>query len=416
MMEVIMTLDPPRGGPQSTLARLIEDYNPFYLLSAACMLFGVFALNDSLDWSPIPLRKLLTLIVTLNVYEIAVIFLGCFLMRRGIRRDALLLFIVEAFFLADVGFLNMEVFATSARIGVVVNAAILVLAVLKVALIFTAARIPLIDPRFAFVTIQLAVLFAISGIFGIIGERRDTFLPPLAIYAAWWLAGALPVAYTVTIGSVDLFRKAPDDAPASAGVILSRVLVVLPMLSLIAHLCLANWVYKVMFHPANFAPLLLGFAILAGHADTHVATLGRRMRLQLALPFVAVAFSAIKFPPALVFPLGMFDCSPLRMASTVAAIVYMDGLWQFRHAYFAWAGGMCAMIAALGHSVATVHDNSLRLAKEGGSALDALMPKTLSQWGMVSIAASFVLLAIGAIISLTRRPREVEIIVPLEDA
>src|SRR5688572_8311858 len=106
MMEVIMTLDPPRGGPQSRLARFIEDYNPFYLLSAACMLFGVFALNDSLDWSPLPLRKLLTLIVTLNLYELAVIALGCFLMRRGIRRDAMLLLIVEAFFLADVGFLN----------------------------------------------------------------------------------------------------------------------------------------------------------------------------------------------------------------------------------------------------------------------------------------------------------------------
>src|SRR5688572_32889384 len=91
MMEVIMTLDPPRGGPQPRLARLIEDYNPFYLLSAACMLFGVFALNDSLNWSPLPLRKLLTLIVTLNIYEVAVIALGCFLMRRGIRRDAMLL-------------------------------------------------------------------------------------------------------------------------------------------------------------------------------------------------------------------------------------------------------------------------------------------------------------------------------------
>src|SRR5688500_427792 len=183
MMEVIMTLDPPRGGPQPKLARLIEDYNPFYLLSAACMLFGVFALNDSLDWSPIGVRKLLTMIVTLNVYEAAVIALGCFLMHRGIRRDATLLLIVEAFFLADVGFLSMEIFATSATLGIVVNSLVLLAAVVKVAFVFSAARIPLADPRFAFVTIQLAGLFAISGIFGIIGERRDTFLPPLAIYA-----------------------------------------------------------------------------------------------------------------------------------------------------------------------------------------------------------------------------------------
>src|SRR5687768_7477091 len=114
VVEVFMTLDPPRGGPQPTHARLIEDHNPFYLLSAACMLFGLFAVNGSLDWSPIGLGRLISLIVMLNIYEAAVIALGCFLMRRGIRRDALMLLIVEAFFLADVGFLNMEVFATHA--------------------------------------------------------------------------------------------------------------------------------------------------------------------------------------------------------------------------------------------------------------------------------------------------------------
>src|SRR6476469_5495271 len=112
---------PRRKSPNVSLAKLIVDYNPFYLLSAACMLFGIFALNDSLDWSPIALKKLLTMIVTLNVYEAAVIALAVFLLRRNIRRDALLLLIVEAFFLADVGFLNMEVFATNAKIGLLVN-------------------------------------------------------------------------------------------------------------------------------------------------------------------------------------------------------------------------------------------------------------------------------------------------------
>src|SRR5216110_101595 len=101
MTEIVMTLDPPASdsvrGPQSSLSRFIEDYNPFYLLSAACMLFGIFALNDSLDWSPIGLKKLLTMIVTLNVYEAAVIALAVFLLKRNIRRDALLLLIVEAF-------------------------------------------------------------------------------------------------------------------------------------------------------------------------------------------------------------------------------------------------------------------------------------------------------------------------------
>jgi len=405
MTEVIMTLDPPRAGPQSTLSRLVEDYNPFYLLSAACMLFGVFALNDSLDWSPIGPRRLLTMIVTLNIYELAVIGLAIFLMRRNIRRDALLLLVVEAFFLADVGFLNMEVFATDVKIGLLVNVIVFAAAVMKVALVFNAARIPLKDARFAFVLMQLAVLFAVPGIFGAIAQSHNDFLPALAVYAAWWLVGALPVAYTMTISSVDLFRRRPDGLPVGPDVILSRVLVILPMLSLIAHLCLANWVYKVTFHPANLAPLFLGLAVLAGHADEHMGTLGRRIRLQLVLPFVAVALSAIKFPHDLIFAITPgIDASPLRTALIVASVVYLEGLWQFRQAWFGVASSLCIAAATMGHTVGSINDNSLRVAQTGASAFDRLIPKTLSEWGMYSIGLSFVLLAIGALISLNRRP------------
>src|SRR2546421_2473859 len=285
-----------------SLSRLLVDFNPFYLLSAACMLFGIFALNDSLDWSPIALKKLLTMIVTLNIYEAAMIALAVFLLKRNIRRDALLLLIVEAFFLADVGFLNMEVFATNAKIGLLVNFFVLAAAIVKVAFVFHAARIPLLDPRFAFMAIQLAVLFAVPGLFAIIAQHRNDFLPPPAVLGGWWLAGVLPVAYIMTVGSFDLFRRAPDGRPAALEVIVSRILLVLPMLSLIAHLCLANWVYKVTFYPLNLAPVLLGLAVMIGHADHHVATLAWRMRMHLALPVVAVVLSAISFPLDMIFP------------------------------------------------------------------------------------------------------------------
>ena len=66
------TLPPARRTPWEW----IVDYNPFYLLSACCMLFGVFAMNDSLDWSPLPQNNLLVLIATLNVYELALVVLA----------------------------------------------------------------------------------------------------------------------------------------------------------------------------------------------------------------------------------------------------------------------------------------------------------------------------------------------------
>ena len=238
-----------RFNPRSL--KFFADYNPFYLLSACCMLFGVFAMNDSLDWSPIPMSQLLTMIVTLNVYEAMLIGLAIFLLRRGIKRDAMILLIIEAFFLADVGFLNMEVFARSPWIGLVVNTFVLAAAVIKVAMVFRAAGVSLVDGKFAFVVIQLGVLFAVPGIFSIVAQPRDQKLPMFAIYAGWWLCGLLPVAYAVLVGSIDVFRRRYDGRPAGIDMIVARVLLVLPMLSLIAHLCLANWIYKVTFHPLN---------------------------------------------------------------------------------------------------------------------------------------------------------------------
>src|SRR6266508_3555245 len=228
--------EPARG--RSPLVRLFVDYNPFYVLSAMCMLFGIFAINDSLDWSPLPLRNLLTMLVTLNIYEAALIGLAIFLNLLDVRRDAALLMIIEAFFLADVGFLNMEVFTVNYHIGLTVNALVLVAAVVKLALLFNAAGVPLWDGKFAFVVMELAVLFAVPGIFAVVAQPRGQVLPPAAVFAAWWLAGFLPVAFVVSVGSFEVFAR-PLLGWNGMGRIIARVLILLPMLSLLAHLCLA---------------------------------------------------------------------------------------------------------------------------------------------------------------------------------
>jgi hypothetical protein len=133
------------------------------------------------------------------------------------------------------------------------------------------------------------------------------------------------------------------------------------------------------------------------------------MRLQLVLPFVAVALSAIKFPPELIFPITPgIDASPLRTALIVASVVYLEGFWQFRQVWFAIGSGTCVMLAAMGHSVVAINNNSIRVAQTGASAFDRLVPKTLAEWGTYSIGLSFVLLAIGAMISLNRKPPAVE--------
>ena len=68
--------------PRRSLLRFIIDHNPFFLLSAVCMLGGCLALTNSLSWSPIRLQRLLMLVVTLNIYEALLIALAIFLIAK----------------------------------------------------------------------------------------------------------------------------------------------------------------------------------------------------------------------------------------------------------------------------------------------------------------------------------------------
>lgn len=397
---------PPVPRPRSFL-QFVLDYNPFYLLSAMCMLFGIFALNNSLDWSPLPLRNLLIMIATLNWYEAALIGLAMVLLRHNVMRDATILLVIEAFFLVDVGFLNMEIVGERLALGLIVNTLILGLAVVKIVLLFHAARLPLADGRFAFAVLSLGVLFVIPGVFAIVARPRDTYLPPLVAYAGWWIAGLLPVAYAMLVGSFDTFRRRMDEDALGIDSIVARVLLALPMISIVAHLSLSHWVYKCAFHPADVAPLLLGAAVAVGRCDRPIGDFALRFRLQLVLPFVAVALSAIKFPPELTYA-GTFGVtiSPLRVALFAAMLVYLDGMWLHRSALFGVGAAMCAGALGMGHSVTTINGNSTEVAQRSVSLMERLIPKTLSEWGMVSIGAAFVLLALGAAISLMRVKRE----------
>jgi hypothetical protein len=75
----------------SRVLRSIADRNPFYLISALCMLGGSLALTNSLSWISLPLGRLLLLMATINVYEAALIGLALVLVKRGLLRDGKIL-------------------------------------------------------------------------------------------------------------------------------------------------------------------------------------------------------------------------------------------------------------------------------------------------------------------------------------
>lgn len=407
--------------PRRAVLNWLAEYNPFYLLSACCMLLGIFVLNDSLDWSPLPQNNLLILIATLNVYELALVVLAVVLLRRGLIRDGMFLLFLEAFFLADAGFLNMEIFTTDPATGLVVNGVLFALAVVKIAFVFAATGLPVRGGLFFFVMAQLALLFAIPGVFSDVALRRGGQLPMLAVTSAWWAAGLVPILYVLLVR-----MRAMDGIPAASGGAsrqeknrdaasfagfalmgdsqrrIAKVFVALPFVSLLAHLCLANWVHKVTFHPSNLSPLLLGLAVWVGRYDWHVSTLAWRMRMQLVLPFTAVMLAAIKFPPELLFEVMGVWVSPLRLAALGATLVYIDGWFLHRHAYFAAASLLCFVGAGLGVSVKDMNRNTLEFIRFWLVGIARLVPKTASQWGVVSVVGAFILLAMGAGLSLLK--------------
>ena len=391
--------------PRRALANWLAEYNPFYFLSACCMLLGIFVLNDSLDWSPLPQDNLLILIITLNVYELALVTLAVVLLRRGLLRDGTFLLLLEAFFLADAGFLNMEIFTANFVTGLIVNAVLYGLAVVKVAFIFAAIGLPIVGGLFFFVLAQLALLLAIPGTFAAVALTRAGNLPAPAIYAAWWAAGFVPVLYVLLVR-----MRVLDGLPRRV----AKVFVALPFVSLLGHLCMSSWVHDVAFHASNLSPLLLGLAVWVGRYDWHVSTLAWRMRMHLALPFVAVALSAMAFrgkmPPApMAWDVLGLPITPLRLALLAASVVYADGWLLHRHAYFAIASGLCFCGAGLGPSVRGMGNNTGDFVRFMFRKLGDLIPTRASQWGVISVVGAFVLLAMGAAVSLLKeRPRQDE--------
>src|SRR5436190_21775518 len=109
---------PPIGNP---LLRFLVHNNPFYLLSALCMIAGCFALNSALQTRSGELPKLLLLMGTLQLYELLLVGLGLYLIvKHRLDRDGRTLLLLDAVFLVDLTFLNNETAATNLWAGILV--------------------------------------------------------------------------------------------------------------------------------------------------------------------------------------------------------------------------------------------------------------------------------------------------------
>jgi hypothetical protein len=396
-----MTPIPGARPARGRLLRFVIDHNPFYLLSALCMLGGLLTLTNSLSFSPIPQRHLLLLIGTLNCYELLLVTLAIWLIvNRKLIRDGAILLGIEALFLADTAMLNAELFTVDRRLGAVVNLLLLLLAAGKLALIFRALQIRS-RGAYGFILANLVLLFVLPGVFKQVAMQDNGKLTALAVYAAWWAVGLLPIGFAYVFRRPELAAVPSSDRRPKAHLPIVMRFVLFAFASTLIHLRLSNWVYQVQWEWANLAPLFLGAAICVGMLDGHVHTLALRMRSQLVLPLVAIAFS-LRFSPDLIVAFGPIGLSPLRFAFAGATAVYLHGLWLHRHAYFAIASTICLASIGLGASPGMAAQNFIAVWNGLVAMVRRVYPQTTSDWGVLSVIASFVLLLLGAAVSIVR--------------
>jgi hypothetical protein len=369
---------------------LVMDHNPFYLLSGAFMLVGCYLLNIALYDKAGDTRKLLVLLGTINVYELLLVVLGLTLIRkRGFVRDGRILLGLEALFLVDITFTTGVISTINARWGMLVVAALLVLAAIKLKLILSSLKLPQSNRIWAFVLLELSAVLAGPALFKHIAMLHRGFLSASTVYLAWIIAGLIVVA-----GAGLWRREEKSELDREYG--LGRFLVILPFLSLLVHLYSAAWVYSVPFTWAYGGPVMLGLAVVAGMG--WLLNRSAALRLQAALVILGIWMSA-SFPSSIVLHFDGVLVSPLRLALAGGMVIVMVTLWRENRFLCLVVGSLGALAVVLGPSLPVMWANLVSASHLLMAWCIRITPRTTLEWGIWAVGAAFATLGAGAAMS-----------------
>jgi hypothetical protein len=389
-----------------SMKHFIFENNPFYLLSAACMLLGLMTLTNSLSFSPISHHRLIALIGTLNLYETVLIGLAVWLIaKRKLIRDAEILLAIEALFLSDGAFLSAEMFTADLAIGVMVNFALLAMATGKLIAILVALKLP-IGRVLPALMLQISLVLGLPGLLKLSAGTTGQ-LHPLALYGAWWMLAIFPIA-TYAVWCVVSSRAAACVPWEHLRAIAPRrrVAVSFAMMagvSMLAHLAMSSWVYKIHWYPAHLTPLVLGVAATAGLAARRGAKDSTYLKAQTWLPLMAIVMS-LACPRSLTLNPDGFRFTTLRLALIGAAIVYAQAFFTLRSVRWAIVSLTCLLITMLGATVSAILEMLLTPLRIAGESGGKLIPSTSAGWGALSVVSAFLLLVAGAVVSIYKKP------------
>lgn len=384
------------------LRRWVVDRNPFYLLSGLCMLFGCFAISIAIHQEPERVRPLLALIGILNVYELLILGLGLYLAcRRGLARDAGVLLVLAVVLMFDVPFLYNELLTESVVAGVPVSAGAFVLAPLKIALLVWLLPLSLSGRAWLLIVLNLLIVLALPGVLRTLFLAEQLHAPSL--YAIWWGVGAL-----IALHAIEPMHRPQasggSDALRMLGQVLRHALLSVPLIAVIAHVAAGHFIYERALTAPMLAPPLLGLGVYVIHQLPAGASRRGRRQMVTLLGIAAVYMSTFNAPALMhefTWPMT-WTGSPMRLTLLAAALVWLHVGWSMRDWWVGMLAGVAPLIALLGHTPRAVMDRIDSMAQ----AMREWAPNSLMDWGIVGVIAAFVLLCIGAAVSLRRKPAD----------
>lgn len=384
--------------PSPTWVRQIVDYNPCFLLSALCMLFGCRLLNDAVNTKSGGVRGALWLILTINVYEFCLLAVAMLIRRwQGMRRDVGILLLVGALFMGDIAFVVGDLATTQAGLGLVVSVMLTGFAGIKVWLAM--GLIGIADRRrvAAVIVGQVAVLLLMPVVFKSLVFNKNGNLSPAVIYAGWWVAGAIPIVARLILRPSTV-RRLPT---------LAKLYVVIPWIAMIGHLLACTWVFKLDFYAACYAPVLLGVSVAVG-LSTQELGYARAATWQFGLPLFAIIFTLGDSAITGKDPSHYGEMSPFRLTLLCGAIIHLHGFVVHRQPRFLVSMAMMLGVTTSGPSLSFSKRTVTSVARGSGDTLDNLLPRTAVGWGVVTIVMSFLLLAAGTIVSFVLKPKRAD--------
>jgi hypothetical protein len=368
-------------------------HNPFYLLSALSMLAGCYALNMGLAPRTAEMGKLLALIGVLNFYELILLALGLYLIRaRGLIRDGRTLLLLEIPFLVDLAFINAEASSVSFNRGLLLNAIVLSLALVKVGIVLRVlfGRVP--GNAYALIAMQLSMLLMMPSAFKWLESRGP--VTEAHFYGVWWALGLMLVAFE----AIERLQRADQPSPAQrVAQTMRRLYLVLPLASAIVHLSILHWVYRVSFSAGDVSPLLIGIAVAAPRLP--------RIRRELAglvrvfAPALAVVLALNDAPDVHRHLIGQLTLAPWLLTLAAAYLTWVYCFAPRRALRWIARGAAAAALAAY-----TPQIYALCVAgwQRGCDLAIRLIPRSALEWGVVAIGGAFAFLTLGAAVSLRK--------------